>query len=101
MKLDWNKLPPQVRTKEAQRIVGSTVAGVLIALVYSLVAPSWYESTLTVVPAAQSRGGGGLPAQVAGALGMAIDLPGELGGNADVERIAAVLESRSVTDEMI
>src|SRR6266702_1420558 len=100
MKLDWNRLPPQLRTVNAKRIAGTTTAGMLIALVYILVAPNWYEATLTVVPAAQSRGGG-FPSQIAGALGMAVDLPGELGGNADVERIAAVLESRSVTDEMI
>src|SRR6266700_1186839 len=98
MKLDSNRLPPQLRTKEARRVAGTTSIGVLLALFYALLAPNWYRSTLTVVPATPSKGSG-LSAQIAGVLGP--DLPIDLGGNADVERIAAVFESTSVTDAVI
>jgi capsule polysaccharide export protein KpsE/RkpR len=94
----WNKLPPQLKTREAKRIATTTVAGFVIALFYALLAPKWYQSTLTVVPATPSKGGG--LGQIAGVLGSAVDIP-ELGVNADVERIAAVLESTSVTDAVI
>lgn len=95
----WNKLPPQLKTREAKRIAATTGAGFVIALFYALLAPKWYQSTLTVVPATPSKGGGTL-GQLAGALGAAVEIP-ELGVNADVERIAAVLESTSVTDAVI
>jgi capsule polysaccharide export protein KpsE/RkpR len=98
MKLHWNRLPAQLRTREAMRIAGTTGAGVFVALVYALLAPNWYRSTLTVVPATPSKGSG-LSAQIAGALGA--DLPIDLGNNADVERIAAVFGSTSVTDAVI
>ncbi len=98
MKLDWNRLPPQLRTTEAKRIAATSSIGVVVALVYALFAPNWYRSTLTVVPATPSKGSG-LGAQLAGALGA--DLPIDLGNNADVERIAAVFESTSVTDAVI
>ncbi len=99
MKIDWNRLPPQVRTPEATRIAVIAAAGLCLAVLYVLLAPSWYSSTLTVVPATPSKGG--LGTQLAGALGAAIDLPGDLSGNADVERIAAVLESTSMADAVI
>ena len=98
MKLAWNKLPPQLRAPEAQRIAKTTCAGLLLAIVYVVVAPNWYQSTLTVVPATPSKGVS-LGAQLAGSLGA--DLPIDLGNNADVERIAAVFESTSVTDAVI
>src|SRR5712692_7542573 len=98
MKLDLSRLPPQVRTTEARRIAATTAVGLFVALIYVLVTPSWYQSTLTVVPATPSKGPG-LGAQIAGALGA--DLPIDLGNNADVERIAAVFESTSVTDAVI
>src|SRR5205814_4852649 len=74
-------------------------AGLAIAVVYALLAPNWYQSTLSVVPATPSKSGA-LGSQIAGALGGALDIP-ELGVNADVERIAAVFESTSVTDAVI
>ncbi len=98
MKLDLSRLPPQVRTTEARRIAATTAVGLFVALIYVLVTPNWYQSTLTVVPATPSKGPG-LGAQIAGALGA--DLPIDLGNNADVERIAAVFESTSVADAVI
>ena len=99
MKLDWRKFQLQLRTREAKRIAAGTAAGLGIAFVYSVVAPNWYQSTLSVVPATPARGGA-LSSQLAGAFGGALDLS-DLGINADVERIAAVFESTSVTDAVI
>ncbi len=98
MKINWNRLPPQLRSVNAKRVAATTGTGMLIALVYVLLAPNWYRSTLTVVPATPSKGSG-LSGQIVGALGA--DLPIDLGNNADVERIAAVFESTSVTDAVI
>ena len=98
MKINWSKLPPRLRTREAKRMASTSVAGLLLALVYALSASSWYESTLTVVPATPSKGSG-LGVQIAGVLGA--DLPFDIGSNVDVERIAAVFESTSVTDAVI
>src|SRR6267142_2119576 len=98
MKLEWNKLPPQLRTPEAQRIAKTTFAGLVLAIVYVVAAPNWYQSTLTVVPATPSKGVS-LGSQLAGSLGA--DLPIDLGNNADVERIEAVFQSTSVTDAVV
>src|SRR6267143_3818281 len=99
MKLDWNRLPPGLRNREAKRIAAATGIGLLIATAYVLLAPNWYESTLTVVPSGSSKGAA-LGGQIVGALG-GIELPGDLSGNADIERIAAVRESRRVRDAII
>lgn len=92
------RLPPSLRTVEARRIAASAATGLFIALVYLVLAPNWYSSSLTVVPVTPPRGAG-VGAQIAGSLG--VDLPIDLGNNADVERIAAVFESTSVTDAVI
>jgi len=96
--IDPARLPTPLRTVEAKRIAVCGAAGLFVALVYVMFAPNWYSSTLTVVPAMPSRGPG-VGAQLAGTLGL--DLPIDLGNNADVERIAAVFESTSVTDAVI
>jgi uncharacterized protein involved in exopolysaccharide biosynthesis len=93
-----NRILGWLRTREARRVAATTVAGVLVAVVYAFSAPNWYQSTLTVMPA--SAKGGGVSSQLAGALGGALDFT-DVGVNADVERIAAVLQSRSVTDAVI
>src|SRR5712691_10893043 len=98
MKLDWSSLPPQFRTVSVRRVAAATAAGLLIASIHILTAPNWYQSTLTVMPALPSKGVG-LGAQIAGALGA--DLPIDLGNSVDVERIAAVFQSTSVTDAVI
>src|SRR5437870_11058763 len=75
------------------------LSGIAVAGFYLLIAPTWYQATLTVVPALPSKGGIGT--QIAGALGGIAELPLDLGSNADVERIAAILASNSVTDAVI
>jgi len=100
MNVEWGRTSLKLRTNEMKRIASATAVGLLLGLLFAVVSPSWYESTLTVVPAGQSKPGV-LGAQIAGALGGALDLPGDLSGNADIERIAAVLQSRSVTDAVI
>ena len=86
---------------ELLRVVAATVLAAVIAGLYLLLAPNWYTSTLTVVPAGQPKPT--LPlAGALGALGSAADLPGlDFGQAVDVERIAAVLKSTSVTDAVI
>jgi len=70
----------------------------LVGLAYGLVAPKWYRSSVTVVPAKQQRSsissmlGGDLGGLVAGLDG---------GAGADINRIAAVLESNDVSDAVI
>src|SRR5438132_5679853 len=96
--IDPARLPAPLRTLEAKRIAACSGVGLFLALVYVAVAPNWCSSPLTVVPATPPRGPG-LGAQLVGSLGA--DLPIDLGNNADVERIAAVFESTSVTDAVI
>jgi capsule polysaccharide export protein KpsE/RkpR len=71
------------------------------AVAYALLAPKWYRAQLVVVPAPASRG---MPmmAGAGGNLSQVLDLSTDLGlGSSDVERIAAVLKSGSVTDSVI
>jgi tyrosine-protein kinase Etk/Wzc len=100
MKLGWSRLPAPLRTPEMKRVGMATAAGILLAVSYAALAPRWYQSALSVVPTGAPKGGGSLGTQIAGALGAAIDMP-ELGVNVDVERIAAVFESTSVSDAVI
>jgi tyrosine-protein kinase Etk/Wzc len=75
--------------------------GFVLGTVYGLVTPKWYEAQLSVVPASQQKGSSGL-ASLAGSL--PVDLPFDVSGGGsgpDVERIQAVLKSRSVTDALI
>jgi uncharacterized protein involved in exopolysaccharide biosynthesis len=86
-----------------KRIAVITVASVALGALYWLVAPKWYESVLTVVPAKQQRGGG-LSSLLGGELGglaAGLDVGGAVGGGSDAPRIAAVLESIAVTDAVI
>jgi capsule polysaccharide export protein KpsE/RkpR len=86
---------------ETRRIVATTTAGLVVAAVFLAVVPSWYSATLAVVPSGQGKGPSPL-AGAAAALGGVADLAAlDLGQSADVERIAAVLQSRSVTDAVI
>jgi capsule polysaccharide export protein KpsE/RkpR len=84
-----------------KRIAVITVASAALGALYCLVAPKWYRSVLTVVPAKQQKGGG-LSSLLGGELsGLAgLDVGGAAGG-ADAPRIAAVLESIAVTDAVI
>ena len=71
-----------------------------MGLLYFLFAPRWYQSTVAVVPNAPPKTSG-IPAGLATALTGGIDLGFDLGLTADVERIAAVFQSASVTDAAI
>jgi tyrosine-protein kinase Etk/Wzc len=80
-----------------KRIGAATVACAAIAGLYGLLAPKWYASAVSVVPTKQQKASS-LSSVLAG------DIPiGGLDatGSADATRIAAVLESTSVTDAVI
>lgn len=83
------------------RIAAVTAAFALAGMLYALVAPKWYRSVLTVVPAKAQRGGslgsmlGGDLAGVAAAFGESAGIGG------DVNRITAVLQSNDVSDAVI
>jgi capsule polysaccharide export protein KpsE/RkpR len=85
-----------------KRIAAVTVAFAAAGLLYGLLAPKWYRSLVTVVPARSQRGGGGL----AGLLGsdasaLAAGFLEGSGTGADAQRIAAVLQSIAVSDAVI
>jgi capsule polysaccharide export protein KpsE/RkpR len=91
-----------LRDRKAQkRVAVVTAAFAVVGLLYALLAPKWYRSTLTVVPAKSQKGG--LSSMLSGELGgIAAGLAdGAVGGGADVQRIAAVLQSNDVSDAVI
>jgi uncharacterized protein involved in exopolysaccharide biosynthesis len=64
------------------------------AIAYALLAPVWYEARLTVIQSQRAHD--------SAAASLAAKLPGAFDAlSTDVERIAAVLASNSVTDEVI
>lgn len=84
-----------------RRIVAITTAVTALALVYSLLAPKWYRAQVTVVPAKAQRGGGsGLASLMSGLGGLSSGLEAAAGG-ADIQRIAAVFQSDTVTDAVV
>lgn len=91
-----------LRNRAVLRRIGAvTLISAVLAVVYGLVAPRWYRSAVTVVPAKQQKSGisGILGSEAAGlAAGLA---DSALGGSADAARIAAVLQSIAVTDAVI
>lgn len=81
------------------RISLVTFAFASAGVAYALLAPKWYRSVLTVVAAKQQKAG--LSGLLGGDLaGLASGLDSSLGG-ADVQRIAAVLQSVAVSDAAI
>lgn len=91
-----------LRDRRSQRRMLAILAAFLVAgIAYALLAPRWYRSVLTVVPAKAPRTGGlsGLLGGDAGGLAAGF-LEGAAGG-ADAARIAAVLQSNAVTDAVI
>src|SRR5262245_13989183 len=72
--------------------------GLGIGIVYSLLAPKWYRAQLSMVPTTQSS-------DPMSAIASMKDLPEQLaisaGISSESERIAAVLLSNSVLDEVI
>jgi len=91
-----------LRDRKAQkRMAAVTAAFALAGVLYALLAPKWYRSTLAVVPA-KSQKGGGLSSMISGELGgLAAGLGASMGDSADVQRIAAVLQSIAVSDAVI
>ena len=88
-----------LRSRLAQkRIAGATLVFALAGLAYALVAPKWYRSAITLVPAGQPKASvsGLLGAQLGG---LASAFEGSSG--ADAARIAAVLQGTAVTDAVI
>jgi tyrosine-protein kinase Etk/Wzc len=83
-----------------KRIAVVTVACAALGAAYALLAPRWYRSMLTIVPAKQQKAG--ISSMLGGELaGLAAGVEGSLGGGADAQRIAAVLQSDAVTDAVI
>jgi tyrosine-protein kinase Etk/Wzc len=82
---------------ERVRVLGPALAVLLAAAIYCIATPNWFQSTLTVVPSKPSKtlSGGSLDLLSAGGL----DLGGS--GMADVDRVAAVLQSNAVSDDVI
>jgi capsule polysaccharide export protein KpsE/RkpR len=80
------------------RIGVATIAFAVVGFLYGTFATKSYRSTMTVAPAGSQRPGmaGVLGGQLGG-LASALDM----GGGADVARIAAVLQSTAVTDAVI
>ena len=83
-----------------RRIALITLVGLLAGLAYAFLAPKWYRSVLTIVPAKSQKAG--LSGLLGGELGgLAAGFEGATGGGADVQRITAVLQSAAVTDAVI
>jgi capsule polysaccharide export protein KpsE/RkpR len=82
-----------------KRIAAITTACAVLGLVYGLLGPKWYTSVLTIVPAKQQ--GGNMAGLLGGDLSSLASSAVDLGGGADADRIAAVLESISVSDAVI
>jgi capsule polysaccharide export protein KpsE/RkpR len=92
-----------LRDRKVQKRIAIVVAVFTLAgLLYALLAPKWYRSVLTVMPVKSQRGGG-LSSMLSGELGgLAAGLAdGAMGGGADVQRIAAVMQSNDVSDAVI
>jgi tyrosine-protein kinase Etk/Wzc len=75
------------------------VVGTVAGLAYYLVMPRWYEAGILLVPRRSSS-------DLSTARNLLGNLPIDLGdsspfGQSDADRIAAILQSRSVTDEII
>lgn len=83
-----------------KRIALVSGAFALAALLYGFLAPRWYRSVLTVMPAKAQKAG--LSSLLGGDLAaLAAGFEATSGGSADVARIAAVLQSIAVTDAVI
>lgn len=87
------------RPGAARRCAAVALACLALGAAYAFLAPKWYRSVLTVMPVKPQKSGiSGLLGGQLGGLAASLD-PG--GAAADVARIAAVLQSVSVTDAVI
>jgi uncharacterized protein involved in exopolysaccharide biosynthesis len=85
-----------------KRLAAVVSLSVALGAAFAFLAPEWFRSTLTVVPAKPQRGGG-LSSLIGGdlaSLAAGFDAGG-LGGTNDVARIAAVVQSVGVSDAVI
>ncbi len=82
-----------------RRILVVTLAGALLGGAYGLLAPKWFRAAVTLVPSRPPRSSGfsSLLGSDLGGLAASLDTA----GGADVQRIAAVLQSNAVTDAVI
>ncbi len=84
-----------------KRVAITSVLGLIGGIAYAFLAPKWYTAELSVVPSVSSKGGGnGMLSGAAAALGV-VDLPTDLVGGSDVDRISAIFHSASVSDSVI
>jgi|GEM_PF-1509222 len=83
-----------------KRIVSITLLGLAGGVGYAFLAPKWYTASLSVVPSIVPKGGGVSLAGAAAAAGL-VDLPIDLGGGSDVDRVSAIFRSNSVTDAIV
>ena len=56
--LDRQKLPAQLRSREAKRIAAGAGAGFLAAAVYSIFAPNWYSDSIVCLKSECVNAGG-------------------------------------------
>jgi len=79
-----------------------TAAFSVAGLAYGFLAPKWYTATVAIMPARAQRSGlGALSGLLGGDVaGIAASFDA-LGGGTDVQRIAAVLESNAVADDVV
>ena len=87
-----------------RRVGLAALACTLLGVGYALLAPRWYRSLVTVAPARAQRSGlssllGGMASVDLGALANGFE--SAMGGSADAARIAAVLQSVSVSDAVV
>lgn len=82
------------------RLALVTLAFAAVGVLYAFLAPRWYRSLVTVVAAKQQKAG--ISGLLGGDLaGLASGLDPSLGGGADIQRIASVLQSITVSDAAI
>lgn len=83
-----------------RRIAITTLALAAVGALYGLLAPKWYRSVVTVVPAKPQRAA--ISSLLGSELGgLAAGLDASSGGAADANRIAAVLQSVAVSDAVV
>ncbi len=83
-----------------KRTVVGGLIGVTLGTTFAFITPKWYKAELSVVPTTTAKGGGAMLSGAAAVLGMS-DLPFDLGGGADADRIDAMFHSNSVADRVI
>lgn len=97
-----SSIPPFLRIPRARWRIGAlTLVCAVLGVLYGILAPKWYRSVLTVMPAKSPRAG--ISSVLGGELGgLAAGLADStLGTSTEAARVAAVLQSIGVTDAVI